>query len=507
MRRKYIGLAMAAVATLGPATLAPGQALGGDREIAQAIIERLKVSRDAGELKNFNLDMKVNDGVVLFRGKVNGPEQHSVVLATSKGIEGVQNVVDELQVEPIAALATTKQAKIYRPKSAKIETTGPAMDPANDSDGFDFASALSGSKAAETADQAIIAPVAQLPVAKKTVAKDATPILLPEPIQVASPVVPTMVASSKSVPTTPVTIETSGQPDAAQEVVPGIVLPTAAFDEQSAESAISDEQLTNSVVRAIGRAKAEGHLKNFGVDVNAYDGMIQLEGKAASVQQREFLANIARHAPGARGVRNLIEVAQPTRAAESTNTVAAQPVAHRSEMSQGLQPLPQGDQPRMAAIPQPRPMIDPMPATSMRRSVPAQAASYGGQQVINGEVVVPGSMVTHDGSGGAYAGGYQMGSPVGGQIAGAPMMGAPVPMAPAAPAGAPRYDSPNLPNYAWPGYAAYPNYAALSYPQQYSPSAFPYIGPFYPYPQVPLGWRKVSLEWDDGWWFLDFTDK
>ena len=26
----------------------------------------------------------------------------------------------------------------------------------------------------------------------------------------------------------------------------------------------------------------------------------------------------------------------------------------------------------------------------------------------------------------------------------------------------------------------------------------------YPYPQVPLGWRKVTLEWDDGWWPLDF---
>ncbi|MGI9517173.1 MAG: hypothetical protein ACR2NP_09015 [Pirellulaceae bacterium] len=28
--------------------------------------------------------------------------------------------------------------------------------------------------------------------------------------------------------------------------------------------------------------------------------------------------------------------------------------------------------------------------------------------------------------------------------------------------------------------------------------------PFYPYPQVPLGWRKATLEWDDGWWYLDF---
>ncbi len=69
------------------------------------------------------------------------------------------------------------------------------------------------------------------------------------------------------------------------------------------------------------------------------------------------------------------------------------------------------------------------------------------------------------------------------------------------------YDQPHLPNYAWPSYAAYPNYAALSYPKQYSPTAFPFIGPFYPYPQVPLGWRKVALEWDDGWWFLDFYDR
>lgn len=26
----------------------------------------------------------------------------------------------------------------------------------------------------------------------------------------------------------------------------------------------------------------------------------------------------------------------------------------------------------------------------------------------------------------------------------------------------------------------------------------PYIGPFYPYPQVPLGWRQVQLDGDDG---------
>jgi hypothetical protein len=88
--------------------------------------------------------------------------------------------------------------------------------------------------------------------------------------------------------------------------------------------------------------------------------------------------------------------------------------------------------------------------------------------------------------------------------------GAPLPMYASNGGGGPapvRYDQPAMPNYAWPSYAAYPNYAALTYPKQYSPTAWPYIGPFYPYPQVPLGWRKVKLEWDDGWWFLDFSDK
>lgn len=69
------------------------------------------------------------------------------------------------------------------------------------------------------------------------------------------------------------------------------------------------------------------------------------------------------------------------------------------------------------------------------------------------------------------------------------------------------YNSPHLPNEAWPTYAQYPNYAQVAYPSEYSASAFPYIGPFYPYPQVPLGWREAQLEWDDGSWKLNFRPR
>lgn len=104
------------------------------------------------------------------------------------------------------------------------------------------------------------------------------------------------------------------------------------------------------------------------------------------------------------------------------------------------------------------------------------------------------------GSGVAMAAPLPIASTAGNVPLAAYVPGAPQQVAPA------RYDQPHLPAYAWPSYAPYPNYAAVTYPKQYSPTAWPYIGPFYPYPQVPLGWRKVTLEWDDGWWWLDFKD-
>jgi osmotically-inducible protein OsmY len=69
------------------------------------------------------------------------------------------------------------------------------------------------------------------------------------------------------------------------------------------------------------------------------------------------------------------------------------------------------------------------------------------------------------------------------------------------------YNNPNLPDYSFPTYGSYPNSASISYPKQYSASAWPYIGPFYPYPQVPMGWRKATLEWDDGYWALNFNSR
>lgn len=67
---------------------------------------------------------------------------------------------------------------------------------------------------------------------------------------------------------------------------------------------------------------------------------------------------------------------------------------------------------------------------------------------------------------------------------------------------APDLQAPNLPPYAWPTYAPHNNLSRVAYPEAYPYNAFPFIGPFYPFPKVPLGWRKVTLEWDDGHWYM-----
>lgn len=133
-----------------------------------------------------------------------------------------------------------------------------------------------------------------------------------------------------------------------------------------------------------------------------------------------------------------------------------------------------------------------------RTSMSQPLALPPGGQLADGQIV-PGTMQFSEG-----------GAMVPGQSGPGPAMGGPMPMAgtgvgmPPVPM---RGEGPNMPNYAWPSYAAYPNYAGLQYPTQYSPTAWPYIGPFYPYPQVPLGWRRVSMEWDDGWWWIDFDER
>ncbi|MFM7035269.1 MAG: BON domain-containing protein [Planctomycetia bacterium] len=235
--------------------------------------------------------------------------------------------------------------------------------------------------------------------------------------------------------------------------------------------------IPESLLAAIGMAKADSGVER-AVATNAAGGVVQASAEEDPVNPVGSIQLVQAQAPMARA-----SYPMPT----SRGGPAGRPNA----------PLPQS---RMAA----RPMAPKAAYAGQPSRNAIRTAAYGESMSLPGPdghqdfgpidgQMVPGSMRVSEGG---MAGGAGMGRPMPMGATGVGMPPVPV-----------RGGGPNMPNYAWPSYAANPNYAAVQYPTQYSPTAWPYIGPFYPYPQVPLGWRRVSLEWDDGWWFLDFDER
>jgi hypothetical protein len=166
---------------------------------------------------------------------------------------------------------------------------------------------------------------------------------------------------------------------------------------------------------------------------------------------------------------------------------------------------------------------------AQRAEAIARARQVGGVKVVNDQMSLAGQSgvsrtqyVPQVALGGhfrnhGYAGGGEVGngyvgdsssmmSQPGGVISqpGGANLSGPLPESAAGLAGGTQAAVPGYPNYAWPSYAPYPNFSAVGYPTVYPWQAWPNIGPPYPYPEVPLDWRAVSLRWDDGIWWLDF---
>lgn len=207
----------------------------------------------------------------------------------------------------------------------------------------------------------------------------------------------------------------------------------------------------------IGHALQEAGLNGYDIEIMYQNGRCVLQGVVGTPQQRAGAAQIAQSIPGVQAVANQLRVqgqADPAAQNSQRYTMAAYQTA---------QGVPGG------------------PAAPGMNGGPAQMGPPGMPQVPGSDQPMPGGMAP---------------------------MGAPIPATgPGPQSSGPAYDNPNLPQSAWPSYAQYPNYAAVTYPSQYSASAWPYIGPFYPYPQVPLNWRKVTLEWSDGHWDLNFDSR
>lgn len=266
---------------------------------------------------------------------------------------------------------------------------------------------------------------------------------------------------------------------------------TSAVQAQSPEETAMAQQVASSI-------KQSGQLSNYRLGVKYQDGVAWLLGSVASDEQQQAAIELAQNVDGVEQVISKLQVAgqddsivspaaQLVAAPEPEAAVAKAPEATESiELASTAPTAPvatRANMPRMTRRPAGRQMPRPM---TMNQASAIRTAGQQGRPM-------PASYCGPGAPGGpGYGGGAGMGPMPQGHVPGGGAVGV-------------SYDNAHMPGYAWPSYAAYPNYSAVTYPKQYSPTAWPYIGPFYPYPQVPLGWRKVCLEWDDGWWMLDFS--
>ena len=220
--------------------------------------------------------------------------------------------------------------------------------------------------------------------------------------------------------------------------------------------------------------KNSGKMHGYSIGVKVKDGTVWLNGTVKSPEQRNTALDIVQDTPGLQKIVDGLTVTGTSQARQTTDDGNAQSGGGQADYRQADYNRPEIDwwprtvmgPPRANGAPLPLAMGPHMASICAVRKAPGEMMA----SAPNGNPIP------------AYTPG-----PGGG-------------VAPA------HFDHPQMPGYAWPSYASYPNYAAVTYPRQYSPTAWPFIGPFYPYPQVPLGWRKVTLEWHNGWWMLDFND-
>ncbi|MHC4874943.1 MAG: BON domain-containing protein [Planctomycetota bacterium] len=267
---------------------------------------------------------------------------------------------------------------------------------------------------------------------------------------------------------------------------------------QPQQAGPNGQQVANAVAMAVQQSGLRGHDLNLKVQ----NGTAILSGKAASPQDVAALTQIVSRVPGVRQVQNNVSAPglQAPAPPKTQNQQVAEQIANALAANRlsGLDievRYNNGTATLSGAVPHPQ----------VKAIAHQVTASVPGVQQVNNKLIAPAAPQAGprgpQGPPVQQVAFQQQGAP------GAPPMMAPPQMAAGGAASHMAYDMPHLPAYAWPSYASYPNAAQISYPQQYSASAWPYIGPFYPYPQVPLGWRQVQLEWDDGNWNLNFNPR
>ncbi|GIX05546.1 MAG: BON domain-containing protein [Planctomycetaceae bacterium] len=291
---------------------------------------------------------------------------------------------------------------------------------------------------------------------------------------------------------------------------------------QNADAAASNQQIADQIAKALHDAKLQG----YDIEIEFKDGTAVLKGRVTDLKQKDKATQVTRKVPGVQHVDNRLVLSPRPGLSQRFSSRQVQQASHQGEHDRKVQQIQyQAGHPHQQAVhpnqQKAQEIADALTAARLD-GYDIEIRYEDGRALLLGVVNTPQERQLAEQIAQQIPGVQTVENrlrPLQGASPAVPAMpvamqgGAPMPMMSGmqAAAGHPAmFNVPNLPEYAWPAYAQYPNSAAVSYPTQYSPSAWPYIGPFYPYPQVPLGWRDATLRWDDGFWSLQFrqrTDK
>ena len=481
MRRLLVSLAAVTMIAVMPVLVHAD-----DQLVAKGVVSAIKAQQSSGAINEFSVDLQVEDGVVWLKGSVKSLANRDSILNAAAEVAGVKKVVNDITIREAKPDKTEESGDVFGSIAKGVSDAGNAV-------ASFFGSSEESSEAKPKAERLTPMEKEELP------AKVAPPVQ-----ETAKP-----------------------RPSVAPKI-------------ERLESILTDDDLARAIGAQLEQQKALGNLKTFGVKLSVNKGVVWVGGSVGTAGERALILDIAKRTKGIQQVVDRIAIAAP-----------AQP----QQLSvAGIQPqMPEVDDQAIAnaigrflnakrdsgelgnfnvytSVSGGTVWMRGRVASRDHRDLVLKMASEidGVIQVVNElDVQLPATIhVKADTSAAAELGPV---NPELVQVAAQQQIQAEPQVQPATPAPAnpilqagaalaapialasnaigmsqPQLEQPNLPGYAWPTYAPYPNYGAVTYPRQYSPSAWPYIGPFYPYPQVPLGWRKVTLEWDDGWWFLNF---
>ena len=557
MRRTLVGMAIVSLALMVPFLVRAD-----DQKIAQAIVTQIQEHMDAGRLKGFGIDLQVDKGIVELKGEVATAEQLDLILAAVAQADGVRDVINEVTLRDGTAAVpkteiketgtrkllakdplTTLEEGLFKPADKAIRSfekkVSGAFSPASKGDASPAARVVIGNAEND-----------RTYVRMKDLEKKPAARLVTE-------------AGEESRSTFDPIGKIGERLSGAQKKLESVFAPSSKTDEEKAPAAAviragdmtrlekggnilesiqdqvagtlespqgpSDQQIANELSKSLYAKKEAGLLKGFGLKLRVREGKIWLSGRVSSEHDRQMIDELAHATYGVRQVVNELELLvagkSPVTTAIADTAPQQLPVVTDNQiamMISGQLKARKADGSLtnfslQMTVKDGKVWLQGFVPSRKQRDMALAAASgiEGVTEVVNEiDIQLP---ITRDINAMLPPALRSQGQPGMQQIA--RMAQVPVAMAagalaaPAQMASSPsgvsraRYEQPQVPNYAWPSYAAHPNYAAVTYPKQYSPSAWPYIGPFYPYPQVPLGWRKVTLEWDDGWWFLDFSSR